>query len=588
MRFTRRLKKEKGQEAAPQDDNKIVKRGSTQRRGLSTSNTAGRTSRTSRSDSLKSQSKQPVLVPSPPASSSSLPLAALAGVDRDDDDMMVGEHSPHQLFQDDDDDDENDSDQARQQQQQPLVPPTLNAPATPNSHQRQEQQRTNRETRQNEQKAQASSSSTNKPFCPPKEINIDFQAVPPSPMRDPSVALAHFRDSDDPGLILDLGNAARVQPSNSLSTASQPPKLLFGDPVGDIAMKRHLLDAQRLVRLVLGKPMNVTVDPHEINAPLLETNTILQAIRAFALMKQEVVELRKRQEVADGDPPAILQSLGSPTTTTASRTASPSSPTAHLTPTTAAAAVNAVTGYLPPPSNSIFALWEARQRIKALEEELKTAQDTVRTLQEQQQQLVLPPSKEEGEEAEDEHQILKHKYQRLLECHEAAVEESRFNLDLVLEEVASVPKRVLAKDSVREKLRTYVQTISNHASLADRLEQEDAKFEATVQQERQSSKQRTHEIEIPDMELVQEISNDKRDDEILHLHSLLRQSQEETDRLIGRLERLRSRASTMSPEDAKENQILNELFDPKKIASRSKVASLSPSTSCEEEKKADD
>ena len=76
-------------------------------------------------------------------------------------------------------------------------------------------------------------------------------------------------------------------------------------------MHRQLMDAQRLIRIILGKPLNKDQNP-------LGANSILQAIRSFALMKAELIELRKKQEIIDGDPPAILQTLGSPAVTTPS------------------------------------------------------------------------------------------------------------------------------------------------------------------------------------------------------------------------------------------------------------------------------
>ena len=122
---------------------------------------------------------------------------------------------------------------------------------------------------------------------PPKEVMIDPNAIPPSPMRYP-----------------DMSETQRMPLSNLLNSPSQSPMRL-GDPVGDIAMKTQILDAQRLVRIILGKSTD--------DQPL-ETENILQAIRVFALMKAELVQLRKQQETNDGDPPAILP-LESPATT---------------------------------------------------------------------------------------------------------------------------------------------------------------------------------------------------------------------------------------------------------------------------------
>ena len=146
-------------------------------------------------------------------------------------------------------------------------------------------------------------------FNPPQEVTIDHFAIPPSPMRDPSVTCPSTQQlPEDNGLLLNLGNAAPRQSNLQLEA-----RYTLGDPVGDIAMKRQLLDAQRLVRVILGKPL--CGDQH-----LLETTTILEAIRSFALMKKELLDLRNKQELVDGDPPTILQTLGSPVASTPTST----------------------------------------------------------------------------------------------------------------------------------------------------------------------------------------------------------------------------------------------------------------------------
>ena len=178
-------------------------------------------------------------------------------------------------------------------------------------------------------------------FKPPKEVTIDPFAVPPSPMRDPfqhlpqNNMLPNDGDEDNnnnnnsDGVLLNFDpqqqQQQHLQKKNLFSPSFQDDNYCLGDPVGDIAMKRQLLDAQRLVRLILGKPLCG-------DQPLLETSTILQAIRSFAMMKQELIDLRKRQEEQDGDPPAILQSLASPATTTTTTT-TPAASTTTRTPT---------------------------------------------------------------------------------------------------------------------------------------------------------------------------------------------------------------------------------------------------------------
>eukprot|EP00980_Cylindrotheca_fusiformis_P014969 scaffold4095_cov117-Cylindrotheca_fusiformis.AAC.26 len=86
---------------------------------------------------------------------------------------------------------------------------------------------------------------------------------------------------------------------NSTSNTSVPE---LGDPLGDIGMKTQLWDAQRLVRVILEKPQS--------DQPL-DSGSILKAIRSYALMKAELVQLRRQQE--SQDPPTIMP-LPSPST----------------------------------------------------------------------------------------------------------------------------------------------------------------------------------------------------------------------------------------------------------------------------------
>jgi len=154
-------------------------------------------------------------------------------------------------------------------------------------------------------------------FKMPQEIMIDPFTVPPSPMREPNVNVMsspgmnrRLLDDYHPGMFLNFQDQSSPRETAGL----HQPQHCFGDPVGDIAMQRQLMDAQRLVRIILGKPL------HKDHQQVLGANSILQAIRSYALMKAELMDLRKKQELADGDPPAILLALGSPAATTPSTT----------------------------------------------------------------------------------------------------------------------------------------------------------------------------------------------------------------------------------------------------------------------------
>ena len=241
------------------------------------------------------------------------------------------------------------------------------------------------------------------PFVPPEEINIDFHPQPLSPIRDPTMPQqrASFREPS---------------PSHDLL------------PEDIVSMKRQLLDSQRLVRLILGKPLSCASNRDEIDSSLLDTNTVLQAIKAFALMKQELGELRKRQEQDDNDPPAILQTLSSPTTTSGGGGGLTfSTPSSRLTTIQAESTGKEVNddgdddlhargspfddaNPTIQPSNSVIALWDANKRIESLKAELETARNKIQFLQDgekqeskqqqqqQKQEKVVSPSTDQDKE----------------------------------------------------------------------------------------------------------------------------------------------------------------------------------------------
>eukprot|EP00934_Nitzschia_sp_Nitz4_P007569 Nitzschia sp. Nitz4//scaffold30_size153850//4468//6162//NITZ4_002755-RA/size153850-processed-gene-0.0-mRNA-1//1//CDS//3329547193//7559//frame0 len=132
----------------------------------------------------------------------------------------------------------------------------------------------------------------------PTEINIDFDAVPPSPIRDPSVAFAYPNYSECPPddlLHYRAPSSSRLQDFSDDLPASNSRTLYM-----------QLWDAERLVRVILGK---------DVSDKPLESGSILQAIRRYAMMQQELISLRKQAEAVDNDPPAILTNLTSPATT---------------------------------------------------------------------------------------------------------------------------------------------------------------------------------------------------------------------------------------------------------------------------------
>lgn len=117
-------------------------------------------------------------------------------------------------------------------------------------------------------------------FHPPQEVTIDHLFVPPSPMKEPSMTNSQNER------LLDDHSGLHLKFQNTHEEILETQHHCFGDPVGDIAMQRQLLDAQRLVRVIL--------EPSHGDQQLLDANTILHAIRSHALMKQELIELRKK------------------------------------------------------------------------------------------------------------------------------------------------------------------------------------------------------------------------------------------------------------------------------------------------------
>ena len=352
------------------------------------------------------------------------------------------------------------------------------------------------------------------PSKPPFEIMVDHLAVPPSPMREPNVNVItspsmgkRLLDDYNPGIFLNFkgGSPPREIP---------PHNPCFGDPVGDIAMHRQLMDAQRLVRIILGKPLSKSKE-------ILDANSILQAIRSYALMKAELVALRKKQEVIDGDPPAILQTLGSPAATTPSTTRTGpffggrttgllidddndernNSDSACESMGHQSAQNNADRD-----SPDISALEQSNEMVRRLQAELEKANRTIAELkdnakggegendgqnhtesirqvkpsertqddQERDKLRVEGTQKEENPEQQEEIElgVDNHLIESDKQIEEIGREESKQDgsLDLLLNEILLIPQRGLTKDKVREKLELCYHRIAQDSSANQILE----------------------------------------------------------------------------------------------------------------------
>lgn len=232
---------------------------------------------------------------------------------------------------------------------------------------------------------------------PPREVRIDPNALPPSPMRDPNMSAPRSQE--------------RKPLSNLLNSPRRmtPPQL--GEPVGDIGMKTQLWDAQRLVRVILGKAQS---------EQQLESGSILQAIRTFALMKSELVQLRKQQE--NQDPPTIMPLLSPSTCNTSlffESTPKKYDPSQAATNTT-------------PQSAEIHrrAIIEAAKKIQSLEQSLSIATQTIEKVQKEQAEkdCLLKQAKQEQEELRQQLRANNVRLSRYREQANKAVEQKDFRI----------------------------------------------------------------------------------------------------------------------------------------------------------------
>jgi hypothetical protein len=346
-------------------------------------------------------------------------------------------------------------------------------------------------------------------FHPPQEIMIDHLAVPPSPMRDPTVngttSPKRLLDDYHPGTFLSYRESSQRE--------AAPHHHLPGDPVGDIAMQRQLMDAHRLVRIILGKPNK--------SQQVLGASSILQAIRSYALMKAELIDLRKKQEIMDGDPPAILQALGSPAATTPSttrtgfcspRTSCVKTPIHNNESTCESKEFKSAHGDASLDAPIASGLDQAKKNIGQLQEELATANATIAELREkmkgedgekndcqkntivetkssttndqQYTELVVgEPKHDENSDTERQEDVsdcistttVVKENEEAKEHDHVVLEELKQDgtLDLLLDEIILIPQRLLTRDNVRQKLELYYDTINRHSSENQLLEMEE-------------------------------------------------------------------------------------------------------------------
>lgn len=357
---------------------------------------------------------------------------------------------------------------------------------------------------------------------PPQEIMVDHLAVPPSPMREPNVNVV-TSPSMEKNLLDDYRPSMFLNFEDSSPRDVAPHAHCVGDPVGDIAMHRQLMDAQRLVRIILGKPLHK-------NQQILGASAILQAIKSYALMKAELMDLRKKQEVIDGDPPAILQTLGSPAVTTPSTTRTGmggprttpglemgikinDSVCESIGHESAQSKAN-----LDPPITS--ALEQANETIRRLQEELTTANrnilelkgnsfqnSTKVTSQVEQSEQRTQNKHQPGEVVKEEPEFDKNperqdemltteiegSQQSIENDDQRELEETKQDggLDLLLNEIVLIPQRVLTKDVVREKLELYYHNVAQNSFEVQILEMKKKMRQSQEESDRQIQEMET-------------------------------------------------------------------------------------------------
>lgn len=263
---------------------------------------------------------------------------------------------------------------------------------------------------------------------PPSEIDIDFDAVPPSPMRDPSVAFCS-------------SGGAPLLPQHPLLGF---PSEVEVDFVQDGGLRTKLCDAERLVKVILGSQ----TDTNKRFASL-EHGSILQAIKTFAVMKQELIELRQKIEHKDGDPPAILTALTSPATT--SNTNSFSTPTSNP-PTSPDSPSDDDSHHQQRYAlrTTRNALVMAAKKCQALEEQLKQANQTIDKLQSEQTTIHSRKALEERIEAlEADNHVLRSVASK------AQVPKTPAELEEILAKLHNVPAASVSHDE-RKKIRKFV------------------------------------------------------------------------------------------------------------------------------------
>jgi hypothetical protein len=312
-------------------------------------------------------------------------------------------------------------------------------------------------------------------FRPPSEVMLLPDFVPPSPMADPNfeiVNLSHRRIS--------------------------VPDSLLHDDMDHVRLKNQLWDAHRLVRVILGR---------QPSSGDLDNGAILQAIRAYAGMRQELLELQQKvrqqeEKFDDSDPPStFMQAIESPTSTAGGRK-SVRSFSSDAAAASASPRSRSSMGLRSAPSSQSrpfdrTRLVEAAKKIQNLEKELHDANTKVKKLEQQR-----GPRSEEAGSIGDEVQSVHVSYQKRLsqlklendqlqcqleksqnklvqsqlkteqlsEMYNQSIEHCKTHVEEVSVRLHAIPKsRVEPKraEEIRTKLQVLIRTLAQHSAQAE-------------------------------------------------------------------------------------------------------------------------
>ena len=344
-------------------------------------------------------------------------------------------------------------------------------------------------------------------FCPPLEVvSILHDLAPLSPIRNPSF---------------------EVNPRVRRNTT---PDLFLRHDMDQMKMKSCLYDAMRLVKVILGSDApNLDKKPTDGNGSFSFSNgSILRAIRSYALMRQELQQLRQKAGLEDycqkrddnddddGDDeasnlPIILPSLSNSTSgaapsrgrsfSIASDAAAGAGGTLEGSPTRSIGLRSVPANHSRPHyRNKII---EAAKKIQTLDKELQEAKARIKELEEASRSnqvvetevvkandLERMEMQTKFEESERKYQEMTSKYDQLVEKHNQTIEEYKNHAEDIAMNLQSIPRSQVEPKKAQEikaKLQNLVQLVAKHSShgeidkLQNQLNLQEKKYQEDIE-----------------------------------------------------------------------------------------------------------